>query len=235
MNDDNRCWADRIIRKTDPTYKIRADVYKDLILSYLAPRKVWIDIGCGDNSMIMDLGHYTGLAIGTDVKQHTQLVCTPFVCADLFDLPFALGSADLVTLRFVIEHIQNVPKGIAEAERILKPGGHVLIITTNILNPFIFFARLVPFRYKKKMIRSMYDADISNIQPTGNWLNPYQMLKRNTGGLELTHFDFVQDANCARKWLFLLFYSWHLLTKWSNLKLLRTCVVGVLKKKVIIN
>lgn len=50
------------------------------------------------------------------------------------NLPFEDASFDLVTCTEVIEHIENYHHLVREAYRVLKPGGHFIVSTPNILN-----------------------------------------------------------------------------------------------------
>ncbi|HVI30654.1 class I SAM-dependent methyltransferase [Phenylobacterium sp.] len=52
-----------------------------------------------------------------------------FVCADALRLPFADGVFDAVTLFDVLEHISDDARAAAEAARVTRPGGVVLVST----------------------------------------------------------------------------------------------------------
>ncbi|WOD39248.1 class I SAM-dependent methyltransferase [Nodosilinea sp. E11] len=54
-----------------------------------------------------------------------------FVCGDATQLPFADESFDAVTMFDVLEHIPNDGEAIAEAFRVLKPGGYLLVSTPD--------------------------------------------------------------------------------------------------------
>lgn len=53
-----------------------------------------------------------------------------FETADATALPFADASFDLVTSRFAPHHFTDLPRGIAEMVRVLKPGGQLIILDT---------------------------------------------------------------------------------------------------------
>ena len=98
---------------------------------------MWVDIGCGDNSIVEDFGRRANFAVGIDFKTPERRTTAQFICADLRNLPFKSEIADLVTLRFVVEHLQNIPDDFKDIERILKHSGHVLILTTNSWSPVL--------------------------------------------------------------------------------------------------
>jgi ubiquinone/menaquinone biosynthesis C-methylase UbiE len=54
-----------------------------------------------------------------------------FVCADACRLPFPDGSFDAVTLFDVLEHVPDDRAAAAEALRVTRPGGAVLVSTPN--------------------------------------------------------------------------------------------------------
>lgn len=60
-----------------------------------------------------------------------QAANVQFVCGDATQLPFAAESFDMVTMFDVLEHIPDDQGAIAEAWRVLKPGGTLLISTPN--------------------------------------------------------------------------------------------------------
>lgn len=54
-----------------------------------------------------------------------------FICGDATALPFEDHSFDAVTMFDLIEHVPDDQKAIAEARRVLKPGGYLLLSTPN--------------------------------------------------------------------------------------------------------
>lgn len=57
----------------------------------------------------------------------------PDYCCSAEDIPLTANSFDTVLLCEILEHLENPEKAIKEAERILKPGGNILISM-----PFLF-------------------------------------------------------------------------------------------------
>jgi ubiquinone/menaquinone biosynthesis C-methylase UbiE len=54
-----------------------------------------------------------------------------FVCGDATHLDFPNDSFDAVTMFDVLEHVPDDRRAIAEALRVLRPGGHLLVSTPN--------------------------------------------------------------------------------------------------------
>jgi demethylmenaquinone methyltransferase/2-methoxy-6-polyprenyl-1,4-benzoquinol methylase len=71
--------------------------------------------------------------------------------ADALRLPFADAQFDAVVSAFVVRNLADVPAGIAEQIRVLKPGARLVVLETtpgppNLLRPLFrfYFRRLVP-------------------------------------------------------------------------------------------
>lgn len=56
----------------------------------------------------------------------------PLVTADGLHLPFADASFDVLTIAFGLRNMESWPGGLGEMRRVLKPGGHVLILDFSI-------------------------------------------------------------------------------------------------------
>jgi ubiquinone/menaquinone biosynthesis C-methylase UbiE len=68
-----------------------------------------------------------------------------FVATDCCaELPFPDENFDLVYANFVVEHLERPRAAFAEWRRVLKPGGALIVITTNIANPLMRAAHLLP-------------------------------------------------------------------------------------------
>ncbi|ABS64009.1 Methyltransferase type 11 [Parvibaculum lavamentivorans DS-1] len=96
------------------------------------------DLGTGTGRMLELFGPKAKSGVGIDLSPEmlalarTQLAQAPLQnCSirqgDLYDLPMQDETADLVTLHMVLHYLDDPAASIAEAVRILKPGGRLLI------------------------------------------------------------------------------------------------------------
>ena len=85
------------------------------------PARSILDLGCGRRK-------YPG-AIGVDAFPGADADVTHDL--NRFPYPFADGAADLVILRHVIEHLDDVVGTMREVARLLRSGGHAFVLTPH--------------------------------------------------------------------------------------------------------
>jgi len=229
-SENNRRWADKIIKGIDPTHQYRWQAYDQKLTMLLSPTTVWLDIGCGNNGVIQDHGHEAGVAIGVDRKMLHTMTPAMFVCADVYNLPFRPGSVDLITLRFIVEHIQNVSQALAEVAHVLKSKGNTLLLTTNIWCPFVFLPRVLPFSIKKYLIMVLYRVFMHDVQPTYHRFNSPHIIMNGTQYLKKVYIEYIQDTNFINRVFFLITFCWHVITKMLSTRYLRSCILVIYKK-----
>ena len=93
--------------------------------------KIVVDVGCGPGNLYATIGGAPKLLIGVDISPGAlalaeRLGYTPLL-ADAQNLPLADGCADLVVANAAIHHCDDMAKVLAEAARLVKPGG--LLVT----------------------------------------------------------------------------------------------------------
>ncbi|MCK9896580.1 bifunctional 2-polyprenyl-6-hydroxyphenol methylase/3-demethylubiquinol 3-O-methyltransferase UbiG [Frankia sp. AgB32] len=99
-----------------------------------------LDCGCGagDNARLLrERGwRVTGVTIDTSERAAAGRECEQVELADLaHGLPFAPdGSYQLVLLSHILEHLADPVPLLAEARRVLAPGGRILVALPNVLH-----------------------------------------------------------------------------------------------------
>jgi ubiquinone/menaquinone biosynthesis C-methylase UbiE len=226
----NKEWAERIIYKVDKKYKNIWKVYNKLLASYLTSNTIWIDCGCGENIFVKDFHKFVKCALGIDII-NPVIYPHDFIQANINMLPLKNESVDLISLRFVVEHLENVNDHLAELSRVLKPEGIIIIITTNIKSPLIFIPKLLPFPLKNMLISKLFKISSRDILPTHHKFNSPGKFNLKMANLELIRMMYISDLNYERKWFFLILLFLHIITKPVILHSFRTNMIAILIKR----
>ena len=133
-------WTDPPERAQPGHVLLRAELVRRLLPDAPGPIRV-LDIGCaaGENAMAVTarLGPEV-TTIGMDwghpplVEAQQRGMAAVQAVADGVHLPFADASFDVVMLCEVIEHLVDTDLIVAEAHRLLRPGGAFLVTTPNL-------------------------------------------------------------------------------------------------------
>lgn len=99
------------------------------------PGAVLLDLGCGGGLLAPHLAGKGYLHVGVDLVSSALGEAgargVTVVRADVGRLPFADGTADVVSAGELLEHVPDLPGVVAEACRVLRPGGLLVLDTLN--------------------------------------------------------------------------------------------------------
>lgn len=113
------------------------------------------------------VGDKRGLQTGTWDPRGVDLVC------DIVSIPEPDASFDAILCSEVFEHLPDPLKALDEFERLLKPGG-ILILTA----PFASFVHFAPYHYASGFSRYWYEHHLparnfllQELTPNGDWFS----------------------------------------------------------------
>eukprot|EP01061_Rhynchopus_euleeides_P011784 TRINITY_DN21372_c0_g1_i1.p2 TRINITY_DN21372_c0_g1~~TRINITY_DN21372_c0_g1_i1.p2 ORF type:complete len:309 (+),score=118.69 TRINITY_DN21372_c0_g1_i1:91-1017(+) len=175
----HRCWKDQLIKRLAPElgkdYLDVAGGSGDItfrILDALNERQMTtppLSTGTGSitisdiNEHMLEQGEIRYMAR----RKSSDAVPLNFKVANAEELPFEDGSFDAYTIAFGIRNVTQVDKALAEAYRVLRPGGHLLVLEFS--------------EVQDPSLRAFYDAYSFNVIPvmgqvvSGDW-DSYQYL-----------------------------------------------------------
>ncbi|MFC1693465.1 class I SAM-dependent methyltransferase [Candidatus Latescibacterota bacterium] len=227
-----REWAESLIYKVDPSFKQRWEVYDGILKRLTGSGARWLDAGCGSNIAIDEF--QCAFNAGIDSYRHPEVMHTApnhFVLGTVENLPFRDGSFSLVTLNTVIEHIKNPESVLKEISRVLQPGGHMLVHTTNIYSPVIFTGKLIPENIRNLFFTRLLSARETDVFTAYHKVNSLGAFKR-IEDFEIVEFHAVQDLNWANRLVFIGLLAYHLFTRLPGMWRLRTNLIVLLRKTI---
>jgi len=98
-----------------------------------------LDIGCGAGFLTNPLAKHGHKVTGIDLsassleaaRQNDVTQSVNYIQADAYDLPFKKAEFDIVCAMDVLEHVEAPDRLVAEASRVLRPGGLFFFHTFN--------------------------------------------------------------------------------------------------------
>lgn len=156
----------------NPFYIIRTRLYRGIKKHAHYMKGDLLDFGCGSKPYraIITVDKYIGLDYETEVSQRN-----PLLAADAFydgkTIPFADKTFDSVFSSEVLEHVFNPDEILPEINRVMKPGGHMLLTC-----PFFWpeheqpydFARYSSFGLKHLLEKNGFE--VVQYEKTGSYI-----------------------------------------------------------------
>jgi SAM-dependent methyltransferase len=145
-------------------------VERRLLDEALRPGAVALDAGCGRTTRLRFYRDRIERLVGLDRDEaagRENPFLDEFVPGDLEQaLPFAGDSFDLVYANFVVEHLQQPERVFAEWRRVLRPGGTLVLLTSNRASPLMAAADRLPQRTRLAIKRRGAGVEERDIYPT---------------------------------------------------------------------
>ena len=115
-----------------------------------------LDACCGTGDLAVAAEREGGIVTGLDFsprmleRARRKSETVTWIEGDLLALPFDEGSFDAATVGFGVRNVADLEAGLAELQRVLRPGGRLAILEITqprgVLRPFfsLWFERIVP-------------------------------------------------------------------------------------------
>lgn len=162
-------WRVRVARlltdRLTPGLRSSQESYFARVESLVRPGIRILDVGCGKEFLVnwlrTDLHRRWSASI---VDQAVIFGIDPYLpslrenpsrlgaCALADHLPFPSASFDLVTANMVVEHLADPGMVLAEACRVLRPGGAFVFHTPNLHAPPIWLSNILPYALKRMIV-----------------------------------------------------------------------------------
>lgn len=159
-----------------PNLRVSQDVYEEVLKANIKPETAWLDLGCGRHILPpwraeqeKALVRSCKMAVGLDydlasLKDNESL--SSKVRGSIGSLPFRNEYFDLVTANMVVEHLDAPEKQFEEVRRVLRPGGRFIFHTPNALGYATIGNRMVPERFKARLIYALDGREESDVFET---------------------------------------------------------------------
>ena len=181
-------------------------VYQDLVVARLTPGARVLDLGCGRGGVMERLHPRAGFVAGLDADlrslRENRAAALPLVCGLAEGLPYADGVFDLVCCSWVLEHLPDPARALAEVARVLRspepaegtPGGYFVFLTPNARHPLVMFNQALRWT-RGRLVGRFYDRVEEDTFPAFYRANTYSQIERlaQAAGLERVSLRFIGD------------------------------------------
>jgi len=213
-------------------------LYRDAIRRHLSPGDKVLDAGCGHyltfSKELSDTAQVTGIDL--ESKLDTDNHARPFaVRGDLGSLPFPNSYFDLVISRSVVEHLEDPERVFREFNRVLRPGGKVVVITPNKYDYVSVIAALTPYRVHRSLVSHILPVAEDDVFPTKYRANTLSAIGRTfrKAGFTARELDTINHYPAYLMFspmLFRLGVLYERVTSWKMFRSLRGSILCVFEK-----
>lgn len=218
-----------------PDYVFSNDLFENWVKESLNSDSVWIDAGCGKNTLVTEFADISSHGIGIDAVIHPELDRnkSKFIQAKLDKIPLPDSYADTIIMNMVVEHIKEIEQVLKELHRVLKPGGNLIFRTTNKYYPTQLFGHLLPKKIKDRIIYRFFGVESHDIFGTYYKINTPGKIKKILPalGFKITRLTAAEDLHMFNTAAFEISYLFYKIQRIKYFQILRNCIVCWAKKK----
>jgi len=176
-------WLQRSYHRTRTVH----DAYDEQLGRLVNGRAVLLDAGCGKKGIMQKYRGQFGLAVGIDmdIEALKQNACLDrVVVAGAGNLPFGDACFDVVITQWLFEHLPDPHSACREFRRVLRPGGHLIVVTNSRYCPMMALSWALPLALRDRMKKLVFPTDFDeDTFPTPYRCNSLGEFRRTLGGL----------------------------------------------------
>ena len=148
LGPEKRFNAQEIVKK----YSVKK-FFSSIICNHLEKNDVVLDLGCGTGGFTLAMAPFCKQVIAVDIAEEFVAETSNVIKANGLNnakvilqndnkIPIHDNSCEAVVVVDVLHHVEELDVFLSEIERVLRPGGKLLIFEPNKLNPLMFFFHL---------------------------------------------------------------------------------------------
>jgi len=179
--------------------------------------KLVLDVGCGMGRYAEVVTRWGGRVVGVDLSAAAEVAARnladrEFVAfqADVFALPFAAESFDIVYSIGVLHHTPNCEEAVKALPQYLKPGGVLAVWLYSAYNPWYRFSdiyRKFTHRLPAKTLHGILRVVVPTVNAVDSALRVVPVIGRRLSGL--VRHVFPVNRNPNRQWRVLDTFDWY--------------------------
>ncbi|MGN6545248.1 MAG: class I SAM-dependent methyltransferase [Aureliella sp.] len=199
----------RVMQRIKSDYYTPEEWYESLVDKLVDSETTWIDIGGGqfifphNQTLATVLAERCKLLVGVDpsdniLKNETVHVRVQSMLEDIKEDRLY----DLATMRMVAEHVTDPHNFLSTLASMVKPGGHVVLVTPYKWSLVSVLAQLVPSNLHAACVRLLTpEREAQHVFPTYYKLNTYTDLKQHfaAAGFEEVWVEKLADCSVFKR------------------------------------
>lgn len=195
-----RRWTEGLARRLIPGEPDAYRRFLSLAREACPPGGVAVDLGCGHEDYLAFLDGWASELVGIDIDPPREGLYHRYLRGDVQrGIPLPDGYAHLAASKFLLEHLPDVRGFLLEAGRVLKPGGHLVLLTPNVLYyPYalnFLLSRVLPQGWRMRAVSVLTGRDRERIYPVFYRCNTPARMRRQleAAGLEVVALETFAD------------------------------------------